>query len=551
MAQDWNMRDYEETRRNFRLEVPETYNFGFDVIDRSARENNKMAFVYATHTSDTVTPYSFDDVNRAANRCANLLLKLGVKKGDHAIVVMPRIPAWYEVLIGCIKLGVVPIPGTTLLTAKDLDYRINRSHAQLVIVTPEHCEKIEEVSGTIPSIEHRIVVGGAREGWTGYDEGCAAASDELDRGSIPATRSDETMMIYFTSGTTAFPKMVPRDHAYAAAHRITASYWMDLKESDVHWTLSDTGWAKAAWGMLFAPWQVGAAMVLYDAGPGFDADAHLKLIEKLKVTTFCAPPTIYRLFAQIDLSAYDLSSMRHSLSAGEPLNPEALRVWREATGRAPHDGYGQTESVNLVANYPCVPIRPGSMGKPVPGMDIQIIDEEGAIRPDHEIGQIAVRLTDPYPPGLFHGYFDDEEANTQCFRHGFYYTGDTGMRDEDGYIWFVGRSDDLISSAGYRISPFEVESALAEHPAIVESAVVGKRDELRGELVKAYVVLADGFEPSETLTGEIQDFVKSHTAPYKYPREIEFRAELPKTISGKIRRVDLRAEANEEEAAEA
>lgn len=352
------------------------------------------------------------------------------------------------------------------------------------------------------------------------------------------------MLIYFTSGTTSMPKMVPRDHAYALAHAITGRYWMDLEESDVHWTLSDTGWAKAAWGMLFPPWQIGATIVLYDGDLRFDAEVHLRLVEKLGITTFCAPPTIYRLFSQIDLGQYELGSIRHSLSAGEPLNPEAMHAWKKVTGTEVHDGYGQTESISIVANYPCMPIRPGSMGKPVPGFDIGIVDENGGVVGPDEVGNIGVKLTEPHPPGLFHGYYRDEGAHAGVFHDGWYYTGDTATRDADGYIWFVGRADDIISSSGYRISPFEVESSLLEHPAVAESAVVGKRDELRGEIVKAYVVLAPGVEGSEKLEAEIQDFVKGHTAPYKYPREIEFREALPKTISGKIRRVDLRAEAN-------
>jgi acetyl-CoA synthetase len=296
--------------------------------------------------------------------------------------------------------------------------------------------------------------------------------------------------------------------------------------------------------MLFGQWQIGATIMLYNPKPAFDAAAHLKLIGEHNVTTFCAPPTIYRTFAQEDLGAYDLSSLRHSFSAGEPLNPEVIKIWKDATGTTVHDGYGQTETINVVANVPGVAVRPGSMGLPVPGLDVDIVDDAGKRLPDGEVGHIAIRLTEPWPPGLFHGYYEDDEANERCFQNGWYYTGDTATRDADGYIWFVGRADDLIGSAGYRISPFEVESALIEHPAVAESAVVGKKDAMRGEIVKAYVVLAKGHEPGEAMIKELQDFVKSNTAPYKYPREIEFRDELPKTVSGKIRRVELRAEAN-------
>jgi len=295
--------------------------------------------------------------------------------------------------------------------------------------------------------------------------------------------------------------------------------------------------------MLFPQWQIGVANVLYDGDPHFDADAHLRLVEKLKVTTFCVPPTMYRIFVQSNLDDYDLSSIRHSLGAGEPLNPEVMRVWKDKVGNEVHDGYGQTESVNLVANFPGMEIRPGSMGKPVPGIDVQIVDDEGVVVADDVVGHIAVRITDPYPLGLFRGYQNDEAATAKCIHHGWYYTGDMATRDSDGYIWFVGRNDDVISSASYRISPFEVESTLLEHPAVMESAVVGKPDKMRGEIVKAYITLASGFEPSDALIKDIQEFVKNQTAPYKYPREIEFRDALPKTISGKIRRVELRQEA--------
>ena len=459
--------------------------------------------------------------------------------------MIPRIPAWYDVLIGCAKAGVVAMPATSLLTPRDIEYRVNASRARFAIVTDDNADKVDAVRAACPSLERLVVVSrrggsGSRPGWTDLREAmdAAPASFAPDR----PTRAGEPMLVYFTSGTTSMPKMVPRDHGYALAHVLTGRYWMDLREDDVHWTLSDTGWAKAAWGVLFAPWQMGAAIVLHDA-EGFDADLHLRLIGRLGVTTFCAPPTVYRMFAQMDLDGYDLGSLRHSLGAGEPLNPEVIKVWQEVTGNVIRDGYGQTESINLLANYPALPVRHGSMGKPVPGFDIDVVDDDGARLGPGEIGHIAVRTDGASrPPGLFDGYVNAPETNTTAFRHGWYYTGDTATRDEDGYFWFVGRADDIISSASYRISPFEVESALLEHPAVAESAVVGQPDELRGEIVKAYVVLAEGYEPSPALVTEIQDFVKELTAPYKYPREIEFRPALPKTISGKIRRVELRAE---------
>ncbi|MBC92015.1 MAG: acyl-CoA synthetase [Rhodospirillaceae bacterium] len=532
--------NYKKIRDSYNLEIPEFYNFGFDVIEKRALEDDKTAFIYVSRDGSKIENHKFSDLNNDSNRFANVLCQLGIKKGDFAFVMIPRIPAWYQVMIGCIKTGVIAMPGTNLLTSKDIEYRINKSRAKLAIVTSESAEKIDDIVSNCPSIECLIVIGGDRKGWINYDKVCAESSTQLLREDVSKTRADDTMLAYFTSGTTAFPKMVPRDYGYAMAHSITGDYWMDLKKDDIHWTLSDTGWAKAAWGMLFPPWLIGATIVLYDGDLRFDAEKHLQLIKKLSVTTFCAPPTVYRVFAQTDLSNYDLSSIRHSISAGEPLNPEVMRVWKDMTGTDVYDGYGQTETINIVANIPGVEVRPGSMGRPVPGVEVDIIDDKGNVVLDGEVGHIGVKITSPYPPGLFRGYYDDEVANAECFHDGYYFSGDTATRDKEGYIWFVGRSDDIISSASYRISPFEVESALQEHPAVAESAVIGKSDKIRGSIVKAFVILAEGYKASTELEKDIQDFVKAHTAPYKYPRSIEFRESLPKTVSGKIRRVELR-----------
>tara|TARA_Y100000994_G_scaffold218346_1_gene196301 strand:- start:5326 stop:6969 length:1644 start_codon:yes stop_codon:yes gene_type:complete len=532
--------NYKKIRDSYNLEIPEFYNFGFDVIEKRALEDDKTAFIYVSRDGSKIENHKFSDLNNDSNRFANVLCQLGIKKGDFAFVMIPRIPAWYQVMIGCIKTGVIAMPGTNLLTSKDIEYRINKSRAKLAIVTSESAEKIDDIVANCPSIECLIVIGGDRKGWINYDKVCAESSTQLLREDVSKTRADDTMLAYFTSGTTAFPKMVPRDYGYAMAHSITGDYWMDLKKDDIHWTLSDTGWAKAAWGMLFPPWLIGATIVLYDGDLRFDAEKHLQLIKKLSVTTFCAPPTVYRVFAQTDLSNYDLSSIRHSISAGEPLNPEVMRVWKDMTGTDVYDGYGQTETINIVANIPGVEVRPGSMGRPVPGVEVDIIDDKGNVVLDGEVGHIGVKITSPYPPGLFRGYYDDEVANAECFHDGYYFSGDTATRDKEGYIWFVGRSDDIISSASYRISPFEVESALQEHPAVAESAVIGKSDKIRGSIVKAFVILAEGYKASTELEKDIQDFVKAHTAPYKYPRSIEFRESLPKTVSGKIRRVELR-----------
>ena len=531
--------DYDELRSSFSLNCPEDFNFAYDILPQKAAELRKTALICVDRSGEHVENVSYQKLDQEASRCANAFLTLGVAKSDTVLVVLPRLPQWYYVLFGCAKMGAVAMPGTNLLTAKDMEYRINQASAKVAVVSETHAGAVEQIKDNCPSLEHLILVGGIREGWHSFEKICQSASATIGRSMVPPTRSDDLMLIYFTSGTTAMPKMVGRDHAYSYSHHITKKYWQDLRAEDVHWTLTDTGWAKAAWGLLYPQLLAGASIVLYD-GEGFDLEMHLRIIKEHRVTTFCAPPTIYRLLAQADLSGADFSSLRHCFGAGEPLNPEAMRAWKAATGCEIYDGYGQTETINIVANFPGMEIRPGSMGKPCPGLTVEIIDDHGNILEDDEIGHIAVRITDPYPPGLFRGYYRDDAKTAEVFRNGWYYSGDTATRDKDGYIWFVGRSDDIISSAGYRISPFEVESSLIEHPAVAESAVVAKPDEIRGSIVKAYIILAAGYEASARLTLDIQNFVKKHTAPYKYPREIEFVSSLPKTISGKIRRIELR-----------
>ena len=534
--------DYEAARDNFSLEICEDFNFAFDVVAERSATKDKNALITLDKNGNPTANFTYSDLDRLSSQFANALMRLGANKGDLALVMIPRVVEWYQVLLGCMKIGVVTIPSTNLLTAKDIEYRVNRAEARMLIVTAEHAEKVEQIKANCPSLENFIIIGPPRDGWISLETMCEVEQDTVCRERLPKTFSHELMLIYFTSGTTRNPKMVGRDHAYALAHSITRDYWMDLRDDDVHWTLTDTGWAKAAWGLMYPPLLAGSTVILFD-GKGFDAQLHLEIIENQKVTTFCAPPTVYRAFSQMDLSDIDFSSLRHCFGAGEPLNPEAMRSWKNATGCEIYDGYGQTETINIVANFPGMEIRPGSMGKPVPGLNVNIIDDEGNVMAADEVGHIGVKITDPWPLGLFHGYFRDDDVTAEAFRNGWYYTGDTATRDVDGYIWFVGRSDDIISSASYRISPFEVESALVEHEAVLESAVVGKPDQLRGEIVMAYITLAPGFEPSESLAKDIQEFVKRQTAPYKYPRKIAFRSNLPKTISGKIRRVELREEA--------
>lgn len=536
-----NMLDYEQTIRDYRFDIPEYFNYGFDVIDRWAADRTKLALVWADQSGTDIRKYSFFDLQILSNRFANLLRSLGFKKGDRLFVMVPRLVDWYAVMLGSFKLGVIPLPAPNILVPKDIIYRVNQAEAVGAVIWDESVSKVSEVRDQCPTLKHCISIDNSQPDWHSYETLMAEASPRLDREQVEATRSDDNMLIYFTSGTTKFPKMVPHTQAsYGIGHLITAKFWQDLKPTDLHWTLSDTGWAKAAWGKLFGQWQIGCAVMVHDAAAKFDAVTHLKLIENCGVTTFCAPPTVYRMLVQEDLGCYDLSSIRHSLAAGEPLNPEIIKTWKETTGTTIYDGFGQTESVNLIGNFPCLPIRFGSMGKPTPGFQIDLVDDDANPVPDGEEGNIAVRVKPEPPVGLLRTYWKNDEANAESFVGDYYLTGDKAYKDEDGYFWFVGRSDDVINAAGYRIGPFEVESALQSHPAVAESAVVGSPDEMRGTIVKAFIILASGIEPSAALIKEIKDHVKHETAPYKYPREIEFVSELPKTISGKIRRVELR-----------
>ena len=532
-------RTYEIASKNFSLDIPEIFNFGFDVLDVRAQEADKVALLAIDTLTGNEKSVTYSELSKVSAQFGKALLSLGLKRGDTACVLIGRKPDWHKALFGCMKVGVISMPGTNLLTAKDIAYRVNEAGAKAVIVSPMHIEKVNQIVDTCPTLKYLIVMGDASGNWLSFENLCEDEDTELSAKDLPPFASTETMMIYFTSGTTAMPKMVPRDFGYAYAHAATALFWMDLQENDIHWTLTDTGWAKAAWGILFPQMMIGCTTVLYDA-LDMDPVAHLKAINEYNITTFCAPPTVYRLFVQQDLKQFNLTSLRRCLGAGEPLNPEVIRYWFENTGTVIADGYGQTETINIVGNFPGLETRYGSMGKPVPGFDINIVDDNGDILADGEVGHIAIRTEDKWPAGLFHGYLQDNVLVTDSFRHGWYYTGDTASRDKDGYLWFVGRSDDLISSAGYRISPFEVESALLEHELIAESAVVGIPDATRGQLVKAYIVLVEGHKGSNELVKKIQDFCKNLTAPYKYPRKIEFVSSLPKTISGKIRRVELR-----------
>jgi acyl-coenzyme A synthetase/AMP-(fatty) acid ligase len=540
-----NMTDYEAERATFRLDVPERFNFVLDVLEkRAAATPDGLALLALDSAGSESGRYTWASMARETRRMGNALTGLGVKKGDPLFIMLPRIPQWYVAALGAIRIGAVPMPGTNLLTAKDIEYRIARADAVAAITDSEGAAKVDSVAANLPSLQHKIVVGEAPgAGWTPFDRlletGSADPTGPSD-GRGP-TAADDPMLLYFTSGTVSYPKMVMHTQAsYGIGHTITARYWQDLREGDVSWALSDMGWAKAAWGKLFGQWQQGATVVLMNMGKP-DPDQILDIIGRHGITEFCAPPTLYRALVQTDIGAHDLSGLRHCVSAGEPLNPEVIRVWEEGTrGLTVYDGYGQTETVNIVANYRCMPVRPGSMGKPTPGFDIAVVSETGERLGVGEEGHIAVRVAPDRPIGMFGGYYMDPEATEAAFHGGWYFTGDKGRVDEDGYFWFEGRSDDVITSSAYRIGPFEVESALIEHPAVAEAAVVGKDDPERTQLVTAFVICAPGYEGSDTLAAELQEHVKKTTAPYKYPRLVYFVDELPKTVSGKIRRTELR-----------
>ncbi|MCF8089560.1 MAG: AMP-binding protein, partial [Desulfotignum sp.] len=530
-----NMTDYEKEYKEFKWQVPEYYNFASDVFDKWAEDREKLAMLWVDDHGTEIKK-TFYELSKASKQLANVFKSRGIGQGDVVIVVLPRNIEWWIAFTACIRCGAMIAPGTTQLTAKDLEYRANKSEAACIITTPDIAGAFDEVTDKCPTVKTKIVITEPKAGWVFWDEAMEKASDEFQTAK---TKADDNCLVYFTSGTTGFPKMALHAHSYGYGHMVTGKYWLDLKPEDMHWNVSDTGWAKAAWSSYFGPWNQGAAQFIHHTDR-FDPKITLGLLSKYPITTMCGAPTIYRMLVLQDLSQYKFPFLRHCVGAGEPLNPEIIEVWKKATGCTIRDGYGQTETVILAGNFPCIPPRFGSMGKPTPGIDLHVIDDQGNILGPNEEGDIAVRIEPERPIGLFKEYWKEPDRTAAAFIPGWYLTGDRAYVDEDGYFWFVGRSDDVILTSGYRIGPFEVESALIEHPAVAESAVVSSPDDTRGEVVKAFVILAPNYKPSDALVKEIQDYVKKTTAPYKYPRKIEFVDELPKTISGKIRRIELR-----------
>ena len=536
MSQEPNMTDYEKEYSEFRWKVPEYFNFAGEVIDKWAEDPDKLAMLWVDDAGTEIRK-TFRELSDTSKKLASVLAGQGVKKDDVVIVILPRNIEWWETFTACIRMGALIAPGTTQLTAKDIKFRANTAEAVCILTNPEIAARFDEVEADCPTVKSKIVITEPKDGWVFYDEAVAGASVDFETVN---TRSDDNCIVYFTSGTTGFPKMALHTHAsYPIGHQVTGKYWLDLKPDDMHWNVSDTGWAKAAWSSYFGPWNMGAAQFIHHTDR-FDPVKTLELLSSYPVTTMCGAPTIYRMLVLQDLSQYNFPALRHCVGAGEPLNPEIIEVWKKATGCTIRDGYGQTETVLLCGSFPCIEPRFGSMGKPTPGIDLKVIDQNGNVLPANTEGDIAVRVEPERPVGLFKEYWKEPDRTAATYRNGWYLTGDRAYVDEDGYFWFVGRADDVILTSGYRIGPFEVESALIEHPAVAESAVVSSPDETRGEVVKAFVILAPGFNASDDLVKELQDYVKKSTAPYKYPRKIEFVDALPKTVSGKIRRIELR-----------
>ena len=511
------------------------FNFARDVVEAWARSTpDAPALWWIGEDGRGEVKLTFAQLSQQCRRAASLFSTLGIRCGDRVLVMLPRVPQWWVAMLGLTRLGAVPIPGTCLLTTRDISYRLNAAGVSGVLTDAVGAQKIGDFAGI------RIAVGAAGSDWTDFDAGIARASPDFDP---PPTRADDPGIIYFTSGTTGPPKMVLHTQAsYGMGHRVTGELWLDLHPGDVHWNLSDTGWAKAAWSSFYGPWQMGACVFAAASSGKFDPGAALDILANYPITTWCAPPTALRLIVREDLARWKFPHLRHCVSAGEPLNPEVIAAWKQATGHTIYEGYGQTETIVLIGNYRSRgdEVRPGSMGRASPGFELSVLDANLNEVPVGHEGELAIRVKPNRPLGLFREYWQNPEENAARFRGDWYLTGDVAHRDSDGYFWFVGRADDVIKSAGYRIGPFEVESALIEHDAVVEAAVVGKADEIRGQIVKAFIVLGKAFAPSESLKLELQEHCRRLTAPYKYPREIEFVTELPKTISGKIRRIDLR-----------
>jgi acetyl-CoA synthetase len=534
-----------EFREDFKITYPDDFNYAYDVVDEIAKKSpNKTAMVWLSNTKEEKI-FTFRDMMLYSNKTANYLKSMNINKGDRVLLVLKRSYLFWFIMLALHKIGAVPIQATNMLKAKDYIYRCNKGNIKAVFITADgnSTEDFDKAYSKCPTVEKRFVNKHKKaEGWIDFEEGMEKASDQWTRPQgKDKTYAKDTMLLAFSSGTTGYPKMIVHDFTYPLGHLCTGIFWHRVIDGGLHFTISDTGWLKSLWGKFYGQWLGETAVLVYDFDK-FDGADILSVISKYKVNTLCVPPTMYRLMLLNDLSKYDTSSLTHCAAAGEALNAEIFNTWERATGLQIHEGFGQTEtSVCIGTLYPYTHPIPGFMGKPIPGYDIELFDSNGEICTPGEAGEICIKATvDNKPCGLFCGYYEDDAANKRAWRNGYYHTGDEAYKDEHNRFHYVGRNDDVIKSSGYRIGPFEVESVLLEHPAVFEVAVTGVPDPIRGFNVKATIVLHEGFKPSEDLIIEIQNYVKVNTAPYKYPRVVEFVTELPKTFSGKIRRVEIR-----------
>ena len=515
------------------------FNFAFDVVDAIADKNpDKLAMIHVG-IDKTERRFTFNDMKRGSAQAANYFKSLGIKKGDKVMLVLKRHYQFWMSILGLHKLGAIVIPATHQLKDHDFEYRFNAADVKAIVctATDNTPEQVDLAAKNSPSLQTKIIVGGHREGWHNFDDESVLFTRKYEREEDTACGNDP-MLMFFTSGTTGYPKIAAHSHKYPLGHFITAKYWHCVREDGVHFTISDTGWGKALWGKLYGQWLCEGAVFVYDFDR-FNAADILPMFAKYHITTFCAPPTMYRMLIKQDISQYDLSSIVHATTAGEALNPEVFKQFEKITGLRIMEGFGQTETTLTIANLAGMQPKVGSMGKPIPLYDIDIVDSDGNPVGVGENGEIVVRTDKYVPNGLFLGYHNDEEKTKEAWHDGMYHTGDVAWRDEDGYFWYVGRADDVIKSSGYRIGPFEIENVIMELPYVLECGVSAAPDELRGQVVKASIVLTKGTEGTEELKKEIQNYVKEKTAPYKYPRIVVFKDELPKTISGKIQRNKL------------